>query len=455
MGKFDGINSIRLLERSLENDGERRMEKNQSLKWEEKYRPKKLDEIVGNASIIVQLKGYVKSKNLVDLFLYGVHGVGKTSAARCVAHELQVSVYYHNVSELMSTEKPGRLLFRSLTQFAKTTSMEPSKAHMPFKIAILDEVEGISKKIQDRILECMTHFHANVRFILICNDVTDKTISDKITSRCDPLKFEKVSTQDILQRLTYIATKENMSISQSELSKIAKNAKGSVRKAVMGLQGAAALMSVKPTRKKLQTKVASGKVGLLSAPTLKKETDNKKELTPEEIFGDKEIEKKEKSPLEERFEQLMATTSGHPESTNVRYSKPMYCRVQVLKKTKNKSVSDIMDKAVETLFDVESGLSHEELESKFQLERKTDLFKQLKSRLNDLRMINEDKYPRLEQMGSFDWENMLEGLNTHLGFLEREGDDKKIERLLTKYEINLIKQALEIIDKIDSLSETS
>jgi len=445
------------------------MEKNQSLKWEEKYRPKTLAEIIGNEKVIQELKGYVLKKNLPDLLLFGNYGVGKTSSAICLANELQAAIYLQKVSKLVEKDAKGRLIYRALKGFVKATPIKPSAALL--KIAILDDLERINIMVNDRILESMADFHESVRFILICNDVTHKNIDEKIRERCRLLEFNKVHTQDILQRLIYIAKKENMSISQSELMKIAKNANGSVRQAVTNLQGAAAVATAaaaasatkslvsarkksQSARKKLQTKVASGRVGLLLAPTLKKETDNRKEPTPEEIFGDKEIEKKGKSPLRERFEQLMATTSNHAKKTNVRYSKPMYCRVQVLKRTKNKSVSDIMDKAVETLFDVESGLSREELESKFQVERKTDLFRRLKSRLSDLRMINEDKYPKLEQMGIFDWESMLEGLNTHLGFLEREGEDKKIERLLTKYEINLIEQALEIIDKIDTLSES-
>lgn len=56
--------------------------------WTEKYRPQKLDEIVGQEPVIKRLKSFVESKHLPHLLFAGKQGVGKTTAALCLANEL-------------------------------------------------------------------------------------------------------------------------------------------------------------------------------------------------------------------------------------------------------------------------------------------------------------------------------------------------------------------------------
>ncbi len=56
--------------------------------WTEKYRPRKLDEVVGQKPIIENLKAYVRSRTLPHLIFAGPSGVGKTAAAIAMANEL-------------------------------------------------------------------------------------------------------------------------------------------------------------------------------------------------------------------------------------------------------------------------------------------------------------------------------------------------------------------------------
>lgn len=71
--------------------------------WTEKYRPKKLGEMVGQESITERLEAYVKLKNIPHLCFAGPAGTGKTTAALCIAKELFGDVS-HDFLELNASD---------------------------------------------------------------------------------------------------------------------------------------------------------------------------------------------------------------------------------------------------------------------------------------------------------------------------------------------------------------
>jgi len=74
--------------------------------WIEKYRPKKLDEMVGQQEIVRRLKGFVEKKSLPHLLFAGPAGTGKTTAALCIAHELFGDTWRQNLLELNASVTP-------------------------------------------------------------------------------------------------------------------------------------------------------------------------------------------------------------------------------------------------------------------------------------------------------------------------------------------------------------
>ncbi|WP_456487256.1 replication factor C small subunit [Candidatus Alkanophaga liquidiphilum] len=78
--------------------------------WIEKYRPKTLDEIVGQEEIVRNLKSYVKAGNMPHLIFSGPAGVGKTAAAVALAREFFGDAYEENFTELNASVTPETVL---------------------------------------------------------------------------------------------------------------------------------------------------------------------------------------------------------------------------------------------------------------------------------------------------------------------------------------------------------
>ena len=75
--------------------------------WVEKYRPKSLDEIVGQEEIVERLKAYRESKNLPHLLFAGPAGTGKTTSAMALARDLFGEDWRQNYSELNASDERG------------------------------------------------------------------------------------------------------------------------------------------------------------------------------------------------------------------------------------------------------------------------------------------------------------------------------------------------------------
>ncbi|HEY9245544.1 MAG TPA: AAA family ATPase, partial [Candidatus Methanoperedens sp.] len=92
--------------------------------WIEKYRPKKLDDIVGQDEVKKRLNSYIKSRNLPHLLFSGPPGVGKTAAAICVARELFGEGWANNFTELNASDERGIDVVRNkIKNFARTSPL--------------------------------------------------------------------------------------------------------------------------------------------------------------------------------------------------------------------------------------------------------------------------------------------------------------------------------------------
>ena len=204
--------------------------------WIEKYRPKKLDSIVGQEEVIKRLKSYVQSRNLPHLLFSGSPGVGKTAAALCVARELFGEAWTNNFTELNASDERGIDVVRhKIKNFARTAPLGEAE----FKIIFLDEADSLTSDAQSALRRTMEKYTSSCRFILSCN--YSSKIIEPIQSRCAVYRFKPISSAAVEERIKYIAKEEGVTLTDDGLEAIRYVAAGDMRRAINALQAAAML----------------------------------------------------------------------------------------------------------------------------------------------------------------------------------------------------------------------
>ena len=199
--------------------------------WDEKYKPTKLSEIVGQPIVQRRAQGYVNKKRMPHLLFAGAAGVGKTSTLHAIAHEMFGDKWEYNTHIFNATKNRGIEFVRK--DIADLTSVTPVGA--PFQIIFLDEVDGFTKDAQEALREIMQAHTATTKFVLGCNYINN--IISPIQDRCRVFRFTRLTPEAIKYRLAEIAKLENVSISDDALWYLAQTAEnGSLRSAIRHLQ---------------------------------------------------------------------------------------------------------------------------------------------------------------------------------------------------------------------------
>ena len=203
--------------------------------WVEKYRPKTLDEVVGQDHTISRLKRYVKEGNMPNLMFTGPAGVGKTTTAIALAKEMLGEYWRQNFLELNASDARGIDTVRNdIKSFCRLKAVGS-----PFRIIFLDEVDNMTKDAQHALRREMEMYTKTSSFILSCN--YSSKIIDPIQSRCAIFRFAPVKGHHIIRRLEYIAEAENLNISTGAIESIVYFAEGDMRRAVNILQASASM----------------------------------------------------------------------------------------------------------------------------------------------------------------------------------------------------------------------
>ena len=210
-----------------------------------KYRPQTLETLVGQEHIKKALTSAIELGKISHAFLFtGPRGTGKTSTARILAKSLNcvngptikpcgecesckdiinsvpIDVIEIDAASNRSVEDAQNILEK--IQYAPINGK--------YKIYIIDEVHMLSTTAFNALLKTLEEPPQNVIFILATTEV--HKVLDTIKSRCQRYDFRRITTEDIVKRLRYIADNEKIKISEDALLAIAKNSAGGMRDSI-------------------------------------------------------------------------------------------------------------------------------------------------------------------------------------------------------------------------------
>jgi replication factor C small subunit len=201
--------------------------------WVEKYRPRKLSEVIGQKAIVERLVSYVRTRSMPHMLFAGPAGSGKTTCAMALAREMYGDGWRNNLIELNASDERGIDVVRGkIKDFARAATIGGD-----FKIIFLDEADSLTSDAQAALRRTMERYTATCRFILSCN--YSSKIIEPIQSRCAVFRFKPLTEADVKEYLSHIASNEGLELKQDGLDAICSIAAGDLRKATNVLQVAA------------------------------------------------------------------------------------------------------------------------------------------------------------------------------------------------------------------------
>lgn len=209
-----------------------------------KYRSKSLADVVGQSHITDILTRALAANRIAHAYLFtGPRGVGKTSIARILAHEINQLPYtdestHLDIIEIDAASNNGVDDVRDLREKVQIAPALASK-----KIYIIDEVHMLSKQAFNALLKTLEEPPAHVVFILATTDV-DK-LPATIISRTQRYAFRAISPADAINHLKNIAKQEKIDIDDDAIELIAERGDGSFRDSISLLDQLASLSGEK------------------------------------------------------------------------------------------------------------------------------------------------------------------------------------------------------------------
>jgi|TARA_B100000683_G_scaffold246588_1_gene258324 replication factor C small subunit len=188
--------------------------------WVEKYRPKKLDEYVGNEHLKQKVSDYLSTGDVPHLLFFGKAGTGKTTLAKLIVNSINCDYIIINASD----ENNVDTVRNKVKSFASTVGFKD------LKVIILDEFDYMTPNAQAILRNLMETFSKHCRFILTCNYI--EKVIDPIQSRCQTFQIVPPTKKDVAVQISKILGSENVKFEPKELVPIIDSSYPDIRKVI-------------------------------------------------------------------------------------------------------------------------------------------------------------------------------------------------------------------------------
>ena len=192
-----------------------------------RYRPDSFDYVLGQDDICDSIITALDRGDIRSVLFTGGSGTGKTTLARIIAKE--VGCEPQGLIEIDAATNTGVDAMRDVTDTLKFKAFGAS----PTKVVIVDEAHALSKNAWASLLKNIEEPPPHVYWMLCTTDASK--VPQTIKTRCTRYDLKPVSTAIIYGHISDISTAEELAVSDDVLDLIAREADGSVRKALADL----------------------------------------------------------------------------------------------------------------------------------------------------------------------------------------------------------------------------
>lgn len=204
-----------------------------NLPFSDKYRPKKISELILDDIIFNKINNIVANKDIPNIIFTGKSGIGKTSTIHAIARQIYSREYHDSIIELNASDDRGiKSVHETIINFCKR-KVEFKEGYAQHKLLILDEADNITPKAQ-RLINSIMEKYPTTRFAFTCNN--SSAVIESIQSRCIIIRFTKPPVDKFIERIKSICFKESVEYEHDALEYLFEICQKDLRKTLNMLE---------------------------------------------------------------------------------------------------------------------------------------------------------------------------------------------------------------------------